>query len=518
MAEPSPNVQVLGLPNNLYSLHSGSAYANSAAGSVAPMTVYINEVRQSTKTANFWSKLMREGESSPICYEHRPNGARGQKVNIKTQGTLGGIGRRGDDLFTARSQMGKIPMAEIEIVLDMISQATGISPLAEEFIGTGGQLQASLPEEIGKWGGRKVCQDIDMTLLHSGSAYSRGIANFRATIASLVSADVPSYNLIAQWSQVLRSQGGKAFKNGTMQNGEPYFSLGWFLPDPVRLSIKVDSNYIAILQNAQVRGPENALFTGNIPMVDGNTIFSRYTPIEQGQVKTGTPFAPIAYLGAAQAYIADPVTTPYAELTGGGLLYDGSTDTPWYADFPGYTYPFSQQTSLTLAASFWGSGPYYALIINPMNAATDPGKIGMIGYTVGTGANTLVITSRLHASGTTGVNDTTVGSVVYGGAVLNSANYTPTYAVNAAVIPCNAKGTPLGVMCGLGADAVGFVRGQAWGDLYKQKVQGGLSGEDLFAGWTYGLKPYQTVSTHTPGIICVACAAYYPQFNLPTVT
>lgn len=514
MAEPNPNVQILGIPNNAYSMDNRTAYGNGVAGSVAPMTVYISETRKSTATANYWSKFMREGDSSPICFEKRPGGNKGGIVKIRIQGTLGGPGRRGDDLFTARSQMGKIPLAEMSITLDMISQGTGVSPFAEEIVGTGGQVEADLPNQMGKWGGRKVCQDIDMTILHRGSGYSRAFAGNKTSHATLVSADVPTYNMIRDFGQVMRNQGGFPFRAGMQANGEPLWAMGWFLPDPLKNAIKADTNYQAILQNAGIRGNENPYFTGIIPTIDGNIIMGRITPVEQGQVKTGTPFAPIAFLGVADPFVSAGTNTV---LQGGGLLYNASTDTPWFDDFPGNQYVFGQTDTLTLASSFWGSGPYYALVVNPKNAATDPGKIGMIAYTISAGANTLTVTSRLSSSVTTAINDTTVGSVAYGG-VINSSNFTADYAVGAAIIPCNALGCPIGAAPALGANAIGFVRGGQWGELYKQRVQGGLSGEELFAGWTYGQTPYTTINGFTPGVLCVGCAVSYPQYSLPTVT
>lgn len=520
----SPNVQILGLPMNQYTLNSTTGLGAGVAGSVVPMNVFVNDVRTCTAQGNYWSVFMKEGESSPICFVKRP-GDKGQQVTIRVQGTLGGVGERGDNLFPSRAAMGDIPLHDINLYLDQRSQATGVSKLTEEMLGTGGQIENSLPGQLGKWGGRAIAQEIDNNILHLAAASSRMNANFKTSIDNLVSADTPSWNMIRDIAATMRNQGGYPFQSGKKANGEPLWSMGFFLPDPLKNALPADTTMQNFLQYAQPRGDMNPLFAGSIPDINGNLIFSRQTPVEQGQIKTGTPFNPIAFVGVAAA--ADNSGAALS-LQGGGPLYNSAkTDTPWFDDFPGNPLVFmGSQAYNYVTEGFWGAGEtqegvancMYALVRNPLNATTDPGKVGMIAYTVPAGANTLVVRARLGAVNTTGINNTTVGAVVYGGAVLNSANFTQSYAVGAAIIPCNRKGTPLAAMPALGANALGFCRGKMWGDMFNQKVQGGGSGEDLFSFWTYGCVPFSLPNNFTPGIMVAACAAYYPEYGLPTVT
>ncbi|MCU9611805.1 hypothetical protein OEK97_28265, partial [Escherichia coli] len=80
----------------------------------------------------------------------------------------------------------------------------------------------------------------------------------------------------------------------------------------------------------------------------------------------------------------------------------------------------------------------YVLIVNPANAAVDPGKIGMYKYTTGNDGNKITITQRL-ASAISGAAHTTVGAVVWNtGVWLNK--HTVEHPAGATIIPCNEYG------------------------------------------------------------------------------
>ena len=494
---------------------AAAAFANGAAGSVIARTIWINKTRKSTTQGNWWAKFMGSGEKAAIRYEQRPAGQRGLKVRIQTQGVLGGVGKMGDNLFTAASQLGQIPFGEFDVDMELISQGTGVTPHAEE--ATGLDIASSIPGQLGDWGARYLQRYIDMTALHRTTGSSRFYAGSKGSLSALRTADQFKWSEIQKGALIASTRGGRGFNVATRgAGGDPVYGMAWCTVENVGYGLRRDSEYLQAVREAGMRGPTNPLFSGAQEMIDGNQVFHRQSLIEQGQVAAGSPYAPIAYLGVADPYNAAGTN---ATLQGGGNLYDAAiTDTPWFVDFPGHQFKFREDSTLALADSFWGTGPYYALVVNPPTAATDPGKIGMIAYTVPAGANTIVVTSRLHASGTTLINDTTVGDVVYGGAVLNAANYTPNYAKGAAIIPCNSYGVPIGVALGFCHESIGFVRGNFWGDLFRQKVQGGQHGEQLFCGWTHGASPYRTLNGDTPGLVAIACAVPYPAYNLPTVT
>lgn len=506
-------LQGLTQPMARNTMDSAAAYANGASGSIPARQLYAARVRRMTSQRNFWAQFMGAGAGSAVRYEPRPQGQRGMQMQITTAGTLGGVGKMGDNLFTAASQLGQLPLGKYDIYLELISQGTGVTPHGMEVVGV--NVDSLLPDELGKWGARYLQRYIDMTALHKTAAPGRFYAGSKGSLNALRTADVFKWSEIQKGALVASSRGALPFKAGT-KNGEDVVNLAWLATDNNAYPLSRDSEYLQAVREAGQRGPTNSLFTGEIEMIDGNTIFRRRAMVEQGQVPAGSPFTPIAYLGVADAYNASGTNTT---LQGGGNLYDSSiTDTPWFIDFPGFQYKFRETETLALADSFWGSGPYYALIVNPPTAATDPGKIGMIAYTVPAGANTLTVTSRLHASGTTAINDTTVGDVVYGGSVLNSTNYTPNYAKGAAIIPCNSYGVPIGAVLGFSREAIGFCRGNYWGELFKQNVQGGMHGEQLFCGWTHGAAPFTNLSGDTPGLTVIGTAVSYPQYNLPTVT
>lgn len=516
---PAGNSQILYTPQDQYYMDNRAAFANGAAGSVAPMNVFIARLRKSMAQDNIYERFMRAGQSSPISFEKRPGANEGYRATLRILGTLGGVGRRGDLRFSLQSHFGKIPLAAMNIDLSKIRNATGITEHGEEMMGTGGQISAEIPTQLGKWGGRQLQGDIDMVALHRCAGSSRMFNGNKTSHATLVSADTCSYDIIGVGSETMQAQGGVPFYAGRQNNGEEYWNMMALLPPALSRGIKRDANYQLFLQNAAVRGEQNPYFTGEITQVDGNTIVKRNLPVEQGQVKTGCPFAPIAYLGVAHL-TADPVTaTPSTTpLTGGGTMYDSTvTDTPWFADFPGYDYPLTESDTVTAAAGFWGSGPYYALVVNPRTAALDPGKMGMISYTVPAGANTIIMVNKLTAATSAAGKVTAIGTSVTA-VGLFAGIFTENYAVNATIIPCNAKGCPIAVAPLWASNAVGFVRGGSWGELFYDRVEGGSGGKQVFAGWTYGLAPYITPFGHTPGLLMIGCAASYPALGLPNVT
>lgn len=516
MAEQNPNTSFRGNPQNQWDLDNRSAFANGAAGSITPKQLWAAELRAAQRTNNWWEKFMRQGHSSPICFEKRPGEAGGASVVLRGVGQLGGAGKMGDNLFVTAADFGDIPLKEWTIGLEVHSNAYGVSRHVEEMLGIKDELSKGTPGQLGAWGGQYVGRHVDMGMIHKCATSSRSVTGGK-TIATLKSADTTSYDSIQTASWMMRDQGGMPFRAGKKANGEELWSMMFPLVDNAMLSLKRDSDYKQRVGDAGGMGNSSPFWTGSVPDLDGNLIMSRQTIVPQGRLPAGNPCAPIAYLGVVDAYDSNGAN---ATLQGGGALYkSGDTTTPWFTDFPGYTFPFSLTDSLVLADSFWGSGPYYALVVNPLSAATDPGKVGMIRYTVGTGGNTLTVVDRLHGSVSTGVNATTVGSVTVTSLEAAGASFTADFAVGAAVIPCNALGVPIGIQLGVGAEALGFVRGDLWGDRFTEKVQGGMNGQNLFAGWTFGLAPYVSPNGFTPAISATAVAlSYRGRYVLPNIT
>lgn len=525
MAEPSPNTQFQGLIHDQWQVDNRSTFANGATGSIAPMELWNTELRVAELQKNWWQRFMKADKSSPIRFVPRPGSTGGAIVHLRGQGQLGGPGKMGDQLFAASADFGTIPLNSWPVRLENYSNATGTSRHTNEMLGMMEEFERRIPTQMGAWGGQKVCRHIDMTLMHKSAGTSRSIINGKATVSALRSADKPSFLAISRQSWMMREQGGSPFNGGKMANGEQLWNMMFPLPDMMAQSVKEDPSYISRLAAVGVRGGENSFFAGGLEAVDGNFIASRQIVIPQGQLASGSCWAPIAYLGKRNTYNATdyngtPANTD-SSLQGGGFLYDSNvTNTPFFADFPGYEFPFSQFETLALADSLWGSGPYYALIVNPLSDTVAPGAVGMISYTVPAGANTLVMTGRLHDSTAAGdLNETTIGSTTAAMITAGGATFTAEYAQGAAIIPCNAYGVPIGAMLGVGADAVGFVKGDMWGQRFTDDVQGGMSGKNVFAGWTFGLEPNQLPNGSTPGISVQICAVDYTgKYALPVMT
>ena len=492
-------------------MDSGANYANGAPGSLEEMRLWSSGLRRAMSLTNFWSPFMKSKRTGgPIVYEQRPGSVGGAVVTLRTEGALGGLGKRGDNLFTSAAQMGDIPYGSFNVRLDLMSQATGITPWSQEAAGLMGLIEGGLNDHLGKWGGRRVGMHIDHTLAHKCAATSRMWANNKADVNALRSADTASVSIIRNGKLTMSEQGGVGYDSMEDGNGVKIPHYGWFLPERIADSIKRDAEYREANQLNADRGMKNLWFTGDgIAPIDGNKIIERRQIIEQGQIPSGSPFAPIAHVGVVS-------NAGGATLYGGGQFYKAGVLTDWFVHFPGALFQFGEFETTNLATSFWGTGTRYALIRNP-STGTDAGKLGMIEYTVDAGNHSLTIVKRL-ATAISGINNTTVGNVNIVGTTINAANVTNAYQKGASIIPCNSYGVPIGIMCGLGRDALGFVKGNLWGEIFEQMVQGGMNGKQRFTGWTFGAEPYRLPDNlTTPGIIMVGCAVAYPDMGLPVV-
>ena len=262
-----------------------------------------------------------------------------------------------------------------------------------------------------------------------------------------------------------------------------------------------------MLKNAAPREKwdENPLFNGGFADVDGHMI-REFNPIDHdGYGPVGSAFNPKAFLGAA-------ITAGTANFTlygGGSAAAAAYTTIQYFRFFPNYAFEF-------LPADIYspGSTTKYLLIVNPSNAATDPGKIGMYSYTVNSG-NTIAITGRLAPVQNGPYALATVGNVTYNTGVWAS-KHTQTHPIGATVLLCNANGVPIGNTQMFGAEWA--VRGYGkWRNRRTQWLVDGDFETRKYITSVFGQSLRKNVRGVYPGFTVLTHALAYPELNLPVV-
>jgi len=170
-----------------------------------------------------------------------------------------------------------------------------------------------------------------------------------------------------------------------------------------------------------------------------------------------------------------------------------------------------------------GSTQKYLLIINPSNAAVDPGKVGMYGWTTGNNGNTITINQWLSPVTNSAVALSTVGQVTcnqgFWGATsaFPTGRHTQTHPIGATIVECNAKGVPIGhnVMFGQMAAIRGY--GSMRNKRAEWKVDGDFETRKYITS-VFGQALRKNVNNVYPGFVDIVTAISYPELGLPQVT
>ena len=192
-----------------------------------------------------------------------------------------------------------------------------------------------------------------------------------------------------------------------------------------------ETHFRASLQNAELRGATNPLFTGDMKEVDGTKILNLRSAYGDLKGPIGSPLTPAARLKTTGSgtIAAGNDTLHLCGAQGAAVAADGSNDTNdplFFVDFPGYDYKYTADQSADV-----DNNQYYVAVFNP-----DGSKL-ILKYDSDTnqGNNGKTIGINGRVTGVTGFDGTKVleGALAY---------------------PCNATGIVFGYAILMGADAV----------------------------------------------------------------
>lgn len=379
-----------------------------------------------------------EGSGMPITKKSDLTAGMAQDVVFNTVSPIGGQGKLGENLLRESTQ--SINEHSFRVRVDLERQGIAYSQLIN-WLRKDLNPEQKAAELLSDWFVQKHDDNIQTVLRRYGLVQAPGVnlirVGNRTTQAALISTDYISPSFIEQSKARLMANGASPIATDLVENGAVVPQYLFYAHDSMVRPLRTNSTFLTTLQYGDIRGKDNALFTGKYPLWDNNVIYADEQALGTDiNGRQGTPLQPTAYLGTA---ITDGTTTL---LTGGGTT-DPAGSSDYFANFPGY--PWYITTSDTLPTD---TNTYYAMIYNLTGA--NAGSYEIVSYVTGgfsASGNTLTVT-RIGSGDAAGNNRANTNS-----------RYTTSHPSGSVIVPCTSQGVPLSWAIHAGADALRYAVG-----------------------------------------------------------
>ncbi len=472
---------------------------------IDPAIIWQKGFDKFEENGDFYAPVEGTGPNSIIVTKSDLSAGVGQTLKVRVESGFGDEPHFGDDTFATEEDFEQLLHEDYSLVIDLIRHATSFTERAEEVMGIRNELRDGIPGKLGAWMGRRKTEELDMMFTNQIPDANRFFPNGK-TAATLVKADGLGWNYVMNVAAAMQTMGGQIGKLGTFsRDSTPSLGFALVTCSDAATILRQDSVYTSYQRDAGVRGDMNSLFRGNVTMIDGTAIVDRRIIDADVEGAIGSPMNPKALLGAA----VTAGTTAFDIKGGGNATSAAKTKKKFFKYFAGYAYKFATGTTLAPA-----SETRYVLIVNPSTAATDPNKIGMYAYTTGNDGNKITITARL-GSAASGVRATTVGDVTWNTGVWSGV-HTDVHPLGALVLPCNAKGEPIGRSFLLGRAAALRGYGKYRGKRTTETADGGVLQRTFIQSY-FGQCLRQDRLGRVPGVAVLEHSLHYPYLPLPVV-
>lgn len=491
--------------------NTGTSLAAMDANSVRKL--WEKGAQMAEQTEDFFQQMESSSDRSIIWSKTDLGKGDGQTMTFTTQSGFYNEPKLGESLFETSTDFEAVDISSYDLKVDFVRNAVRSSERMEEVMGMRGEIASRFNVELGKWLGRYKSEQAfaayQLKINSENVIYASG-----KTLNTLSSADALAWDEIVMGGQAMKPLGGLPANIAGANSDQPIWSQTVVATETALFSLKVDPDYKTILQNGDVRGRGNTIFKGGYASIDGHTIVP-YNPIDHDGVgAVGSFLNPKAFLGVAVT--ADTIAI---DIKGGGNATDAAkTAKLFFKYFAGYAYKFVD-TGAYAAADFPGSDGVnydgetkYFLICNTTGA--DAGKFGMYSYTTGNDGNKITINGRL-GSAASGIRVTTLGSVTWDSGVW-SGKHTDAHPIGSLIVPCNAKGVPIGDTLILGRASM--LRG--YGKVRTRRSQDVLNGgmiTDRYITSVFGQSLRKDRKGRMPAVIRLRHAVTYPGIAFPTV-
>lgn len=444
---------------------------------------------------NFFAEFEGTSPMSPIVKETDLSKGAGQEIVFRNMAGLYGDGKIGDEEVGEDAEEWRVGQYGLKV--DYFRHATEHNLRTEDQTGLESEINEGIPQELGRWNGRKKTAQMFMMYRHKGNGENYIFANNKGSREALRSADTIAMDGITGWGQAMKTAGaapamvGKAGPNKILR----YILVA---TGEALVSLRNSSAYRAALGDAGERGDTNMIFKGGYVDVDGHVI-KEYNPIDHdGFGAIGSALNARAALG-----IAITAGTATFDITGGGSALAGAKTKPKYFEFfSNYQYRFLPGDILTPDTT-----DRYVIIYN--TSGTNAGKWGFYKFVTNDG-NKLVVTQRL-GSAASGIRATTVGNVTW-----DAAKNIDVHPEGSLVIETNSYGVAFGRSIMLGAK--GALRG--YGRFQNKRSFEALDGDFFkrtYVTSIFGQAPRKRPDGRMPHFRVIEHAITYAGLNLPVV-
>jgi N4-gp56 family major capsid protein len=459
-----------------------------------------------------------EGSGKPFIRIDDASKVDGNTINFTTLAQLGGPGAQGEGDRTGNEEKARI--GDFPMKIGRIWFGIGWTDVAKEETVIGRKFDNISNVLLRKRLGKKLSEDMMMTLKSSATSSNTVRPNFKATRELLKTADTLGTTTITKAGLVLSGLGGTPVTIARSKTGAPIEQFLLFGHQYALATLRSETAYLQALQYAGARGDINPLFKGDFTSWDGHGIYRWYLRDHDAYGTVGSTLLPRAFLSTAI-----PSGTAAVTITGGGDA-GGAAALPapnYFEFFSNALYTFTNGNSIAADVAT----DRYLLIMNL--TGVDAGKIGFFNYRVNSG-NTITVLKRL-SSATAGINFTTVGNVIWNTApwvLAGAGNFAGlvdpgvagTHPVGSLIIETNSFGVPfcgsfmLGEMAGV--CGYGSLKGKnAHGSRTTQEANHEMD-HAIGIQAVYGSAATKRADGKTPNYAYVESA--YNVDGLPTVT
>jgi hypothetical protein len=461
------------------------------------------------ETSDFFAKDEGSSALSIIQTETDLSKGAGQEVTFTNRSGLYGEPHMGEERFTDSRHYEELLIGTNKLSVDWFRHGVEYTERSEELMGMRGELVEGLPDALGEWAGRLKSEKMFMLFREQTPGENR--ININGTL---------NWNNIVTHAQMMKRWGAASAMVGRDPAGKALRRYCVIACTDALTSLKLDSDYRDALRHTTSGGHNRYYFSGGFTDVDGHVI-REYEALEHdGYGAIGSPLNPMARLGAAMTITSASWNAP-VYITGGGSDYDANNilvKTMKY--FPGFDYKV--QAGVTLTGS---TDDFYVAVINPPDAAVDPGKYGF--YRIGRGqttpltindGNKLAIEAALvdgttvtaHAVGTGPALVTTLGTVNW-----DSNKHSNTHPVDALIVLVHSDAIPKFCSLILGAAAARRGYGKYRNNRSFQNKEGNFV-RDVYFNTVMGQSLRKNRRGRAPGVLALWHKGIYAGTPLPT--
>lgn len=316
------------------------------------------------------------------------------RVHFNTIGMPAGPGAIGDGVLTGNESKSSI--GTYSATVDWVRDAVSLTQDEIEMIEAGRNLKATLMQLLAKkMGLTKQNHMLKRLVLSAVTANTLRVGN-RASINALTPDDTLSISVQNTCRARLNTLGATPLTKDLSKSGCPVQKYMLFAGDNALLPIR-NSSFFSTAENADVRGPNNAAFTGELLDWQGNSFYEFPISDMAWDDYKGGPLLAKAKVTVA----AHPLTVGGPKL----IVNASNTKSKYFQWFDGYQFQFSRQEELP----DYSANEYYGWACNP------DGSRVFFAYTGNHDGNQIDITKILApAVGATVIDQVTVGDLNIG--------------------------------------------------------------------------------------------------------